>query len=173
MRQEIINALATPHLVSEWRAGVAGGLRVADPILVRLYRGVDRSDPSGCWVVTSQPGTRYPIISIAGVNVGRSRVVFYLDHGREPAGGIVRHTCDNPSCINGRHLIEGTAADNTADMIQRGRAAFNSKRSHCKEGHRLVDPNLYYRTRNGKVHRSCRECARRRNREHAKRKANG
>lgn len=35
---------------------------------------------------------------------------------------IVRHTCDNPRCINPDHLIPGTRADNVKDMIDRGRA---------------------------------------------------
>lgn len=37
-------------------------------------------------------------------------------------GLVVRHTCDNPRCINPRHLVIGTAADNSADMVHRGRS---------------------------------------------------
>lgn len=36
-------------------------------------------------------------------------------------GSVVRHTCDNPRCINADHLLLGTQADNMQDMGERGR----------------------------------------------------
>lgn len=36
-------------------------------------------------------------------------------------GSVVRHTCDNPRCINPRHLILGTQQDNIDDMLARQR----------------------------------------------------
>ena len=37
------------------------------------------------------------------------------------AGKVVRHSCDNPACVNPRHLLLGTQMDNVQDMITRGR----------------------------------------------------
>lgn len=39
-------------------------------------------------------------------------------------GPFVLHSCDNKSCVRPDHLRWGTAKENTADMIQRGRAGW-------------------------------------------------
>mgnify|MGYP000877027575 CR=1 FL=1 len=39
-----------------------------------------------------------------------------------PKGLVVRHTCDNPTCINEDHLIGGTQKQNIKDKYDRGRA---------------------------------------------------
>lgn len=36
-------------------------------------------------------------------------------------GQIVRHTCDNPACVEPEHLLLGTVQDNVADRVSRGR----------------------------------------------------
>lgn len=51
------------------------------------------------------------------------RLAWVDAHGPIPDGLLVLHRCDNPSCVNVDHLFLGTAADNTADMIAKDRAA--------------------------------------------------
>ena len=36
-------------------------------------------------------------------------------------GQVVRHSCDNPACVNPEHLSLGTQRDNVDDMLRRGR----------------------------------------------------
>jgi hypothetical protein len=42
-------------------------------------------------------------------------------------GEVIRHSCDNPPCIEPQHLIRGTTADNIADKIARGRHQHQKK----------------------------------------------
>lgn len=37
-------------------------------------------------------------------------------------GQVVRHTCDNPRCVNPEHLVLGSHKDNVQDRIIRGRS---------------------------------------------------
>lgn len=43
--------------------------------------------------------------------------------GEIPKGMVVRHKCDNKSCINPEHLELGTLAENIQDKVKRNRCA--------------------------------------------------
>ena len=51
------------------------------------------------------------------------RLVFHIRCQRVTKDDWVLHSCDNRRCINPAHLRIGTAADNTADMMNRARGA--------------------------------------------------
>lgn len=71
----------------------------------------------------------YAMVGTPGVRsrcTGLHRLVFATKIGKtldQIKGTVVRHTCDNPRCINPDHLIGGTRADNNKDRAARRRSA--------------------------------------------------
>lgn len=66
------------------------------------------------------------------------RAMFFDVHGYWPR--VVRHTCDNPRCINPHHLVPGTVADNNRDRATRGRNADVNGESN--PAHKLTDAQI-------------------------------
>jgi hypothetical protein len=90
----------------------------------RLDRRLDKSGE--CWVWTGYCQSRggYGRIGVGNRKMeGTHRVAWELANGPIPPGMMVLHSCDVPACCNPAHLHLGTAADNTREMLERGRAA--------------------------------------------------
>jgi len=60
------------------------------------------------------------------------RVSYLITCGNIPEGLHVLHKCDNPPCINPRHLFLGTEKDNRADQIKKGRTCIGEKNGFSK-----------------------------------------
>jgi len=60
--------------------------------------------------------------------VAAHRIMWMYSRNKEiPNNLIIRHTCDNPPCVNPFHLRFGTIQDNANDMKNRGRSLFGEK----------------------------------------------
>ncbi len=58
----------------------------------------------------------YPRAAFDGYTNGKvHRVIYEIVHGPIEKGLVIRHTCDNPKCINPNHLIKGTNYENIVD----------------------------------------------------------
>jgi hypothetical protein len=84
--------------------------------------------PSGCLEWTGAKNERgYGIYYKSGHLLRAHRVAWEMENGAIPAGVIVLHRCDNPPCIDTRHLSLGTQRDNMADMVSKMRAPNGEK----------------------------------------------
>jgi hypothetical protein len=107
-------------------------------------RGHTKVDPdTACWVwqrsrhiaVYGQLGG-----TVGGVSwSGRAHVFAYEAFvGPVPDGLIVRHRCDVRTCCNPDHLEVGTKADNSRDMVERGRSSVGARNPNAKLNKRKV-----------------------------------
>ena len=79
---------------------------------------------NGCWEwVGYFRAGGYGGFSMNGKNCAAHRVSYEAYKGKIPKGMVVRHSCDNPACINPDHLTLGTQRDNAADREARGRGS--------------------------------------------------
>ena len=76
----------------------------------------------GCWVWKGGLHKRgYGIFWLEGKGQLAHRISFSLfKRDLKPTENVL-HKCDNPQCVNPKHLIAGTQADNMRDMIEKGR----------------------------------------------------
>src|SRR3974390_1974295 len=87
-----------------------------------------------CHICTSHRSqTRgYPMIGRGGKMMSIVRWLYQEKNGRLQPGIILRHKCDNPSCINLAHIEEGTQQDNMRDKVERGRQARGESHGFAK-----------------------------------------
>lgn len=75
-----------------------------------------------CWEWTAFKNRKgYGIFKLNGRHVGAHRISYELYISEIPKGLLCLHRCDNPSCVNPKHLFLGTNQDNMNDMKSKGR----------------------------------------------------
>lgn len=104
----------------------------------RFWGKVNRKSEDDCWEwVGAGAKTKhgYGRINVNGRMRQVTHVAWELAYGEPvPVGLVVRHTCDNPLCVNPHHLLLGTRSDSVASAIAKG-----SLKVKVQEGRKFSD----------------------------------
>lgn len=135
----------------------------------RFWQKVDTSEgPLSCWEWDAYRNKRgYGVFRFHDTTMGAHRASWIIHHGEVPSSRFVRHRCDNPPCVNPRHLELGTHADNMQDMVERGLSdpcGHNRSTTHCPQDHEYTPENtrVYKHPTKGWLMRYCKTCHRER-----------
>lgn len=102
---------------------------VRDPLIQErnFWKKVARTDPNDCWPWTGKKSSSgYGRFRMDGQTQTASRVALFYATGRMPKNCVL-HSCDNPPCVNPKHLREGSHKDNAKDRGERNRTARGDK----------------------------------------------
>lgn len=85
---------------------------------------------SGCWIWDRGSYQGYGSCKVRGHKRMNAHRLSYIVHkGEIPIGLVVRHTCDNKSCVNPDHLVCGTQQQNIIEAKERGLLAWGARNS--------------------------------------------
>jgi len=76
-----------------------------------------------CWYWNAAKIKKYGIFNFAGSTYRAHRFSYMMFKGAIREGLEIRHTCNNPSCVNPFHLLDGTHQDNMDDKVNQNRQA--------------------------------------------------
>lgn len=103
-----------------------GRVYIRQPVLGRILAQVSPEPNTGCWLWTGQVDQQgYAVIKMPrgpGQSWAPVRVARLL-LGDVAADRCACHRCDYPPCVNPEHIYAGTRAQNSRDMVLRGRSA--------------------------------------------------
>jgi hypothetical protein len=102
-------------------------------VVERFETKFKKADENICWPwLGGADNHGYGLFYVAGKTLLAARVSYALYAEPIPDGLVIRHKCDNPICVNPKHLETGTKNDNSKDMVYRNRSQKGEAHAQAK-----------------------------------------
>ena|SRR3990167_2897409 len=94
-----------------------------NPKLVsKFWSLVQQRGPDDCWEWQGNRGRHgYGRLTFNYKPLWAHRLAYEFEHGALPENKVICHKCDNPPCVNPKHLFAGSQTDNVLDVWSKGR----------------------------------------------------
>ena len=90
----------------------------------RFWSKIDIKNDNECWDYKGgKQHFGYGQFWFEGKTIGAHKFSYQLHHGSIPKDMCVCHSCDNPTCVNPKHLWLGTKGENNKDRSNKKRSA--------------------------------------------------
>lgn len=104
------------------------GRFIKQPLEQRFWQKVNKKEDDQCWEwLGFKIKSGYGRLRDENKQTKQAtHISWFIEYGDYPKEYMC-HTCDNPSCVNPKHLFEGDAKANVEDMVKKKRNVKGSK----------------------------------------------
>lgn len=140
--------LCHSHYVQERRGKKLSPIKKHDStdmsLKKRIKNNIIKDKITKCWNWSLATPEGYGVISVKGKMYKAHRVSYAAFIGEVPSNQPIHHKCNNPSCVNPKHLQLITHIENTAEMMERNSyvkriAELEAKLAECEDNNDKVN----------------------------------
>ena len=117
-----------------WFKATPRDMRPVPTMEERFHTKYSRGGSTQCWEWSgARHSFGYGLFLLNGKSSKASRVALMIATGSPaPEGKLACHRCDNPPCVNPKHLYWGSRQDNSDDAVSRGRIPLGQDRVQAR-----------------------------------------
>ena len=105
----------------------------------RFWEKVKKGGDDECWLwIGARNNAGYGNIKAEGKYINGHRLSYKIHFGEIKKGMYICHKCDNPSCVNPKHLFMGIPQENDNDKVKKQRQSRGEKHPISKLTEELV-----------------------------------